>query len=212
MIISNFSLGKTDVIFEGTGARFDIFQHPQFEYGPVLNLALPRDNVDSVRVRQVGDIDAGLEAGAYAGFVVPYSNQPEGELNGYLSLRRNVTDDEAGTVLVGLVEYFYAPLFFLRVGVNVSATYADSDHMQTYFGVSEAASARSGLASFEADAGLRDVSVSAYSILSLSRRWGVFGRVLASRLMNDAARSPIVTEEGSREQYFGGLGVFINFY
>ena len=212
LIISNFSLGPAEVVFEGTGARIDIFSDPVLEFGPVLNLSLPRDNVDSVRVAQLDEVDASLEAGIYTGFAIPYGSFPEGELNGYIAARRSVTGDNDGSLLIGLIEYFWAVKFFLRVGVNISATYADSSYMETHFGVSQNASNISGLPVFEPEAGLRDVSVSAYSILSFSRRWGLFGRVLASRLTEDAARSPLVTEEGSPEQYFGGVGLFINFY
>lgn len=212
LIISNFTLGRAQVVFEGTGARIDIYQDPVLEFGPVLNLSLPRSEVESDRVGQLGDVDASLEAGVYTGFAIPYGNFPEGELNGYISARRSVTGDNDGALLIGLIEYFWAVKYFLRVGVNVSATYADSSYMDTHFGVSDAAAGLSGLPVYEAEAGLRDVSVSAYSILSFSRRWGLFGRVLASRLSGDAADSPLVTDEGSREQYFGGLGLFINFY
>lgn len=212
MIISNFSLGRADVVFEGTGARINIFEHPLLEYGPVLNLSLPRADVSSERVQRVGEIDAALEAGFYAGFVVPYGNQPEGEINGYIAARRAVAGEASGTQIVGLIEYFYAVKYFLRLGVNLSSTYADSEYMNTHFGISEAAAARSGLAAYTPGSGVRDVSVSAYSILSFSRRWGLFGRVLASRLLDDAAKSPLVAEEGSKDQYFGGLGLFINFY
>lgn len=212
LIISNFRLGNAEIVFEGSGARIDIFQDPVLEFGPVLNLSLPRENVESDRVDQLGDVDASLEAGIYAGFAFPYGNLPEGELNGYIAARRSITGDNDGALLIGLIEYFWAVKFFWRVGVNVSATYADSSYMETHFGVSESASALSGLPVFDANAGLRDVSVSAYSILSFSRRWGLFGRVLASRLTGDAADSPLVTEEGSPEQYFGGVGLFINFF
>ncbi len=212
LIISNFKLGAAEIVFEGTGARIDIFQDPVLEFGPVLNLSLPRIEVESARVEQLGEVDASLEAGIYTGFAFPYGNLPEGELNGYIAARRSITGDNDGALLIGLLEYFWAVKYFLRVGVNVSVTYADSSYMETHFGVSEAASALSGLPAFDANAGLRDVSFSAYSILSFSRRWGLFGRVLASRLTDDAADSPLVTEEGSRDQYFGGVGLFINFY
>lgn len=212
LIISNFKLGSAEVVFEGTGARIDIFQDPILEFGPVFNLSLPRSQVASSRVDQLDEIDASLEAGIYTGFAVPYGSLTEGELNGYIAARKSVTGNNDGSLLVGLLEYFWAVKYFLRLGINVSATYADSSYMQTHFGVSQSASSLSGLPAFEPEAGLRDVSVSAYSILSFSRRWGLFGRVLASRLTGGAADSPLVTEEGSPEQYFGGIGVFINFY
>jgi len=212
MIISKFSLADANVIFEGTGARINVLDHPVLEFGPAFNFSLPRESVQSNRVDNVGNLEGALELGAYTGFVLPYGSLPEGEINGYLVARQAVAGDESGATLVGLIEYFYAVKYFLRLGVNVSTTFADSGYMQTHFGVSPRASTLSGLPAYSPGSGLKDVSVSAYSILSFSRRWGLFGRVLASRLVDDAARSPLVTEEGSVDQYFGGLGLFINFY
>jgi len=212
LIISNFSFGEINGVFEGTGARFDLYKHPILEFGSVINLALPRDDLSSAAVTQVGDIGFAIEMGAYFGFAMPFSPLPEGELSGYVSLRNSLIGPADGTQLLGVLEYFFAPLRFLRIGVNTSFTVATSDYMQEYFGVNEAQAARSGLPFFRPEGGIRDVTFTLYSVLSLSPSWGIFGIVQSSRLLGDAADSPIVTLEGSRDQLSTGLGLFLNFF
>jgi len=212
LIISNFSYGNINGVFEGTGTRIDVWDHPFLEAGPVAFLALDRRNVVSEPVNQVGGFGSALELGGYLGFAIPYGGLPEGELSGYVSWRRSLIGDQDGSQFIGLLEYFFAAKRFLRVGMNVNFTAADSDFNRQHFGVTQAASNRSGLPEFRPGGGVRDVAISAYSVLSFSRRWGVFTRVLASRVVGDAARSPLVTEEGSETQLFFGLGVFRNFY
>lgn len=212
LIISNFGFGEINGVFEGTGARFDLYTHPIFEFGSVINLALPRDDLSSEAVTAVGDIGFAIEMGAYLGFAMPFTSLPEGELSGYVSVRNSLIGPADGTQLLGVLEYFFAPLRFLRIGVNTSFTVATSDYMQEYFGVNEAQSARSGLPVFRPEGGLRDVTFTLYSVLSLSPSWGFFGIVQSSRLLDDAARSPIVTQEGSRDQLSTGVGLFLNFF
>ena len=212
LIISNFSFGNINGVFEGTGARFDLYTHPILEFGSVINLALPRDDLSSEAVTQVGDIGFAIELGAYLGFAMPFTSLPEGELSGYVSVRNSLIGPANGTQVLGVLEYFFAPLRFLRVGVNTSFTLTTRDYMQEYFGVNEAQSARSGLPVFRPDGGLRDITFTLYSVLSLSPSWGIFGIVQSSRLLDDAARSPIVSQEGSRDQLSTGIGLFLNFF
>lgn len=212
LIISNFSIGNANGVFEGIGTRIDVWNHPILEAGPVGFLSLGRRNVDSEAVNLLGGFGPAFELGGYLGFAIPYGGLPEGELSGYVSFRRSITSAQDGSQLVGLLEYFFAAKRFLRVGMNVNFTAVDSDFNRQHFGVTQAGSSRSGLPEFRPGGGVRDVAVSAYSVLSFSRKWGVFSRVLASRVVGDASRSPLVTQEGSEAQFFFGLGVFRNFY
>ncbi len=212
LLISNFSYGNINGVFEGTGTRIDAWDHPFLEAGPVAFLALDRRNVVSEPVNLVGGFGSALELGGYLGFAIPYGGLPEGELSGYVSWRRSLIGDQDGSQFIGLLEYFFAAKRFLRIGMNVNFTAVDGAFNRQHFGVTQAASNRSGLPEFRPGGGVRDVAVSAYSVLSFSRKWGIFSRVLASRVVGDAARSPLVTEEGSQTQLFFGLGVFRNFY
>ncbi len=83
--------------------------------------------------------------------------------------------------------------------------------MSTYFGVSEAGSVRSGLATYTAEGGLKDIGVQATMTYQLTDRWGLVGRASYTRLLGDAANSPIVQGEGSADQFRGGVGLSFKF-
>ncbi len=65
-------------------------------------------------------------------------------------------------------------------------------------------SAQRGLATFEADAGFRDVRLTLGALVPLTEHWLVGVRVMLMRLVGDAADSPIVDGSGSANQLSGG--------
>jgi hypothetical protein len=75
----------------------------------------------------------------------------------------------------------------------------------TYFGVTGPDSARSGLRTFDADEGLKDVGFDLGILCQFNQNWG--GRLLGGYklLLNDADESSPVTNEGSQHQLFGGF-------
>ncbi|MEO1085988.1 MAG: MipA/OmpV family protein, partial [Acidobacteriota bacterium] len=77
-----------------------------------------------------------------------------------------------------------------------------------YFSISPESAERTGFAAFDAGSGLKDFGLELYSITSFSEAWGVFARIAWNRLLNDAADSPLITEVGSEDQLFTGVGVF----
>jgi MipA family protein len=93
----------------------------------------------------------------------------------------------------------------LRSSLEASATWADRSYMETYFGISPSQSARSGLGQFDANAGFKDVGISLGFDYMFNQSIGLSGRVRYKRLLDDAADSPIVEDEGSADQFFGGL-------
>ena len=76
--------------------------------------------------------------------------------------------------------------------------------MQSYFGVDSSDASRSGLDEYDADAGFKDVGVNAMLSYLITPRWDVTGIAAYRRLVGDAEDSP-VTEEGSANQWYGGL-------
>lgn len=78
-------------------------------------------------------------------------------------------------------------------------------YMQTYYGVTPEQSARSGYRVYSPRLGLRDVSLTAALRLELSDDWVALGAVGYSRLLGDAARSPLVLKRDPWS-LSGGIG------
>ena len=70
-------------------------------------------------------------------------------------------------------------------------SFGDRTYMRSYYGVSEAASVTSGLPAFDAGAGPRDLHFGLGWTSALTPRWIGFASLGGSRLLGDAATSPL---------------------
>ena len=80
--------------------------------------------------------------------------------------------------------------------------------MTSFFGVSAAQSINSGLPEYRPDAGFKDVYVGATASIDLTDRWTLLLMGRYSRLVGDAADSPIVETEN---QFYGGAALSYKF-
>lgn len=91
------------------------------------------------------------------------------------------------------------------------ATWFDDDYMRAYFGVSPAQAARSGYSAYDAGAGLGDAGVEARFRWAFTESWSLYGSVGVSRLIGEAADSPLVDDAGSATQFRAGTGIAYRF-
>ncbi|MEM6795634.1 MAG: MipA/OmpV family protein [Acidobacteriota bacterium] len=209
-VVSRFRLAGASVELEGLTARADVASARAWRAGPVISLILPRDEdfVDQAVVQSLEEVDLAVQVGLFVGFEIPLGPSVEDRLRGDLTISRDVAGAHDGLVVQAEVDYFRKISRMLRLGLAASLTWADGSYHRTYFSIDPEDSGRSGLAVFEAGAGLKDAGLELYAITSFSERWGVFTRVAYSRLLEDAADSPLVAGLGSRDQVFAGAGAF----
>lgn len=89
--------------------------------------------------------------------------------------------------------------------IGAALSFGSASYMQTNFGVTPAQSARSGYRVYEADAGWRDVGITAGLRHDIGNDWFTFGGVRAGRLIGGAADSPL-TRRASSLSASAGLG------
>lgn len=87
--------------------------------------------------------------------------------------------------------YGWAPWPAAKASVGVGATWADRQHLQTYFGIAPDVAQRTGRTAFAAGAGLLDMNAAAVLQVPLGSRWTLIGGVTLSQLQGDAAASPL---------------------
>ena len=97
----------------------------------------------------------------------------------------------------------------LEAGPRVS--FATSDYMRTYYGVSAASSAATGVAAYDPGGGYRGAGVAGRITYDIDRNWLVRGDASWTHLSDKIAASPIMRAEGNREQFSVGLGVAYRF-
>ncbi len=84
--------------------------------------------------------------------------------------------------------------------------------MEAYFEIDAADSARSGLSTFDADSGFKDVGLNLLASFKPWEHWGLMGLASYKRLLDDAEDSPVVDDEGDANQFAGaGFLFFIGF-
>ncbi len=173
--------------------RFRVINWNGFEAGPLTGWRFDRDESESSTLNGLGDIDGGLVLGGYAAYHF-------GVFTPFVSYSNQVTGDDTGGLLRFGAE---APLTIIggvKMIGQVGATWADDDYMDAFF-----SDPRVG---YVAESGVKDVYFGLNADVPLSDRWNLKLIGQYSRLVGDAADSPIVESEN---QFFGGLGLTYKF-
>jgi outer membrane scaffolding protein for murein synthesis (MipA/OmpV family) len=192
---------------QGQGAGVNIIRTPFFTMGLGLNFYGDRDEDESPDLMGMGDVDAGLDGSIFAMGRL-------GPLTARINFRRDLFDNYDGSLVVARLGYGFSVARKARVILNVGTTYADDNFMSTYFSVTDTQSSASGLPEFTADKGFKDISAGANLIYPFYKNWVLLTFASYSRLINDAAKSPLVANVGSENQFrlLFGIGYRFQFF
>ena len=155
-----------------------------------------------IKLEGLGDVDDSIEAGGFVSYrKKPYSFK--------LEARQDINSGHEGA-LVELSAGRALPFKKPRVSVALGTTWASDDYMESFFGISSKQSAKSGLKRYNADAGIKDISLSVTAGYRISSNcdWRLGGKVEYKRLVGDAADSPIVED---KNQFLAGIGITYHF-
>ncbi|MDZ7862233.1 MipA/OmpV family protein [Acidovorax sp.] len=167
------------------GIGYNFSRNPALHYGLRLTADLGRQSGDLVALRGMGDVDAKPELGGF----VTYAPAEGLALTG--SVRWGSGQNSNGAVVDLGAGYSVALARQWRLGTQLSATLADSQHMQSYFGVDALQAARSGYAVYTPDAGLRDARLGLSLTYVINPRIFVTAVVSGSALGEAAKNSPV---------------------
>ncbi len=196
------------VAWDGIGGRANILNAPDFEFGPVVNVTLGRqDDVESLRVRRLGEIDTAFELGAFAAYSARGVMNDRDQFRLSAQVTSDVSDTHEGVLGEISANYSTQATDRLRLSAVTSLSYVDDAYAETYFGITPAASRASGLAVTDVEGGVKDVSVGFTAAYDLNSRWSLFALSRYSRLLGDIADSPIVALEGDDNQWSAGIGL-----
>lgn len=184
------------------GATFSPIENLSF--GPLMSYGFGRDEDDNDDLEGLGDVDSAVLVGGFASYEISRF-----ELS--VNVLHAVTGDHDGTVVAPSVSYGQKVTSALSVEVEVGATWASDDYMETFFGIDAVQAANSRLRRFDAEAGFKDIGLSFGANYRLSEGWALLGKVGYTRLLGDAADSPLVDDVGSPNQFHVMTGLTYSF-
>ncbi|MDR1546592.1 MAG: MipA/OmpV family protein [Deltaproteobacteria bacterium] len=185
----------------GLGIRFDLLGGA-LELSPAINYRWGRDEGDSELLRGMGDVDGQFVGGAK---IVCRLDDVSLGLKAFQGL-----SDAEGFTLDMRLAYLNRMHDKFHWGLAAEAGFADSQHLQTHYGVTGEQSARSGYRVFSPSGGIKDISFGGAVDYYLTPNVSVDVFARFTRLAGDAADSPIV-ERGSHNQFATGLLFFYHF-
>ncbi|WP_420142676.1 MipA/OmpV family protein [Sphingomonas sp.] len=195
----------------GLRARVDLFGESPFMLGPAIGTRGNRNRADTrAPLDGLDAIDRPVEVGGFVGYRFGGNARGQGEIGVDLTVLKDVADAHDGVVATGQISYALLRAGRVFADIDGQISWADGHYMRTYFGITPDEAARTGLRATRPGDGLRDVGAGVTAGFQFSRRWGVLGRIGATRYVGDARDSPIV-EDGSRTQITGGVGLTFRF-
>jgi outer membrane protein len=185
------------------GPSIAVVSSKGFSFGPSFNIESKRKESDVGA--PVGKVKTTFEAGAFAQYEADDSWRVRADfrkgLNGHDGLVGSVGADKI---------WRDGDKYVFSIGPRV--LWSDRKYQRAYFGVTPAATLATGLPVYRPKSGIHAVALASGLSYQFNDRFGMFGFGRYERLVGDAAKSPIVREFGSRNQFSAGVGLSYTFH
>ena len=171
-------------------------------FGPAFQLRARRreDDVGA----PVGNVGYTIEAGGFVELFPVHNVRLRGELRQGIGGHRGLVGDLGADFVIR-----DADTYIFSIGPR--ARWGDGDFNRAYFGISPTAAVATGIPAYTPRSGFYALGGMAGLTYKLGRNWGMRSYFGYDRLIRDAAASPIVRRFGSRDQFSGGAGLFLEF-
>ncbi len=178
------------------GSESGFFVKPSFRFVD------RRDASDDASLTGLNAVSRSIELGLGAGYEWQ-SFRVFGDLRKGISGHKGWVGEAGADVILRPAEKW-------TVSAGPRLSFADSTYMNTYFGVTAAESAASGMPAFSAGGGVKSIGVEALVRYDANEHWAIEGGAGYARLIGDAANSP-VTRAGSADQFTAKIGLIRKF-
>jgi outer membrane protein len=215
-------LGGFTISPRPAGAAVDLINEPSdakisFSLGPVTRVRFDRTKqIRDPAVSALGVLKTAIEVGANAGVSIGRITNPYDSLSFGADVRWDVNGAHKGMVIQPTITYLTPLSTSFAVVLNITAEHVDDKYAQYYYGVTPGGSAASGLPVYSAHAGWKNAGASLVTFYDLDGNlanggFALVGGLSYSRMLGDIAKSPIVAQRGSRNQFMLGAGVAYTF-
>ena len=211
IVAGRLSYDNYYIDLKGPKAKINLSPFAGFEFGPSIGLGSGRGSVKNDRVDDMHNIDDTIVGGAFVRVSTKKIILPADELAFGVEVLTDLGGKHHGTTISFGPSYSFSPIAKVRLGVDISATYASGSYTNTFFGVDASDAQRSGLSPYNAHGGIKDVGVMFNVTYQWNKHWGITGIAGYKQLVGDAADSPIVDKVGSAGQAIVGTGIVFKF-
>lgn len=211
-IAGRINYGAFYLDFQGEQLKLNLSPVEGLAFGPMIDVENKRDDgVKNPKVARLPQIDDALEAGGFIAYARRgvFSSKDQVTVGASYLIDTSETFDGA----LGDVSMTYGWRVNNRwsLGASAKVDIVDKKYARTYFGVTAAQAAASGLAAYDLKGGVRDVALSAKVTYALSERWNLQMLGGYKRLTGDFADSPLVKDGGSANQFSAAIAVGYRF-
>ena len=186
----------------GDSPGFSLVNVGGFEAGPAINFAPSR------KAKDVGapfdKVKSTVEAGGFMQFYLAPAVRVRGELRKGLGGHKGLVGSVGADFIVRDKDNYI-------FSIGPRARFSDKKYQRAYFGVTPAESLASGLPAYAPDGGTQAIGLNAGFLYQFDYHWGITSYARYDRLISDPAKSPLVRELGSRDQFSGGLALVFTF-
>lgn len=169
----------------GPGASAELVSSKTWRVGAALRFDSGRSSSDSPDLEGMPDIKRTLRGRFYAS----YRLGEQWNLNG--SVSQDLLGHHGGALASLDLGHQIRLGERTELSSGIGVSLGDASYMNTYFGVPDSA-VRPDRAAFTPGAGARDVHIGVGLMTALTPRWIAFANIGASRLLQDAAASPLI--------------------
>lgn len=200
-----------DFINDPAGARVS------FQAGPVVRVRLDRTRqISDDVVALLGTRKAAVELGGNAGVSFNRLTNPYDSLTFSVDVRADVASAHKSVVIAPALTFLTPLSRGAAVALNVSAERVSGRYARYYYSISPGDSAVSGLPTFDATGGWKNISTGLFGTVDLdgdltNGGLGIVAGVNYSRLLGDFKDAPTTSIRGKASQFAGVLGIAYTF-
>ena len=205
------SKGNYSIRTEGPGVAINIIDNANFNAGPIVAFRPERDeDARDATVKTLTTINSSVEAGGFLSYGFDLDGPGE-RIEASVKSVFDLGDAHNGYTVQGSLSYRTVFERKYSFSLALSATYGDEKYNNTYFGVSAADSAISGIAQYNAESGLKDIGATTTLGYQFDDKWGMMVIGGYTKLLSPAKDSPLIQAVGNTNQFFGGTAVTYRF-
>jgi outer membrane protein len=190
-----------------TEAQVNLLDNPNWQFGPAGLWRLGRSDVKNPVIDKLQEIDDSVSLGLFGGYLWRDQRDFRRTAGASAWALGDVSGIYNGWTAGGNAYATQPVAKMVTLAGGAAFTYGSGNYMDEYFGVTPADSLASGLPVYVPGSGIRDARGWAVALLHLSKQWHVGVGAMYLRLLRDAAESPIVSQEGSKNQWVYGAGL-----